>query len=324
MRGDLLIELIHEFWTDSDELLEVKRKQISQANKEYIEKWPQLKKEVHVLDISKTYVDLLMTYVFYPHYVRYFQGIPIDFESGKLHLVSDTVRQERALKRAFSGIKEIEFYFAHKSCIDFLHDTISHYFQRYPPSDALVIKWLIINRHFYAPNAWYNPTIKKYLEYRKRPIATMTLNEFEKIVDSRPRSLVHSEMTSLFLLDVYEIPLDPNAPPPESTWESRRPISEEIQKAFAEEHGVEIIDLKEEIVDLTTFQSFPLYYIKKQRFIPLRVEDGSLIVAVVDPNNIEELAEIEVSSREPIKIKIIREQEFYRVFNNLVNHYLKF
>lgn len=324
MRGDLLIDLIYEFWTDTDELLEVKRKQISQANREYIAKWPQLKNDVQLLDVNKTYIDLLTTFIFYPHYIRYFQGIPIDYDRGTLKLISDTVRQEKPLKRHVSGLTEIEFIFAHRSCIDFLHDTISHYFQRYPPPDNIVIKWLIINRSFGAPKSWYNPVVKRFFEYRQRSLATLTMAEFEKIISSSTGTSLPAETTMLFLSDVYNIPLDPNAPTPESTWEFRKPVSEQVQDAVAQEKGYEIVELSEEIVDLTIFQSFPLYLLKKHRTIPLRIEHAQIIIAIVDPTSIEELAEIEQSNQHPLKIKLIREKDFYRVFYNLVNHFLKF
>ena len=324
MRGDLLIDLVHEFWTDTDELLEVKRKQIWQANREYIAKWPQLRNDVELLDLNKTYIDLLTTFIFYPHYIRYFQGIPIDYDHGSLKLISDTVRQEKILKKHVKGVRHIEFIFAHRSCIDFLHNTISHYFQRYPPPDNIVIKWFIINRSFATPKSWYNPVIKRFLEYRQRSLATLSIADFQRMLASPSGTNLPAETTALFLLDVFNIPLDPKAPSPETTWEFRKPVSEQVQDAASLEKHYEIVDIGCEIVDLTIFQSFPLYYLKKQRAIPLRIEHGYLIVAIVDPCSIEDLSEIALNSRHPIQIKLIRESEFYRIFYNLVNHFLKF
>ncbi len=324
MRSELLIDLVHEFWTDTDELLDVKRKQLAQSNEQYMAKWPSLKDEVRLLDLGRTYVDLLLMYVFYPYYLRNFQGIPIEYDGGTLKIVSETVRQERVLKRAMKGVTEIEFVFAHRSSIDFINDIVSHYFHRYPPSEGLVIKWLIINRGFSAPQQWYNNAVREYLQYQTRSLASLTMEEFKRIVDTKPGGYSHTETTALFLQDIYNIPLDPNAPPPESTWEFAKPIPPALQDSYATEHGLEIVDMSMEIVDLTIFQSFPLYYLKKHRIIPLRVEDNHLIVAIVDLGIEEELEEIKMSFKRPIKLKLIRESDFYRVFYNLVNHFLKF
>ncbi len=127
MRSELLIDLVHESWTDTDELLDVKRKQLAQSNEQYMAKWPSLKDEVRLLDLGRTYVDLLLMYVFYPYYLRNFQGIPIEYDGGTLKIVSETVRQERVLKRAMKGVTEIEFVFAHRSSIDFINDTSTIY-----------------------------------------------------------------------------------------------------------------------------------------------------------------------------------------------------
>lgn len=324
MRSELLIDLIHEFWTDTDELLDVKRKQLAQSNEQYLAKWPSLKGEVRPLDLGRTYIDLLLMYVFYPYYLRHFQGIPIEYESGALRLVTETVRQEKALKRAMKGVSEVEFVFAHRSSIDFIHDIVSHYFHRYPPSEGLVIKWLIINRGFAAPAQWYNPAVRPHLQYQNRSLASLTMAEFKRIVDTKPGGTTPSETTALFLQDIYNIALDPNAPAPESTWEFMKPMPPALQDAIAKEKGIEVLEMTIEIVDLTIFQSFPLYYLKKHRLIPLRVEEGHLIVAMVDPGIEEELEEIKMSFKRPIKLKLIREQDFYIVFYNLVNHYLKF
>jgi len=324
VRGELLIDLIHEFWTDSDELLDVKRKQITQANREYLSKYPKIKGDVSPLELSTTYVDLLTTYIFYPHYMRYFQGIPVDYNHGVLRIITDTVRQERQLKRLLKGITDYEFIFAHRSCILFLHDIVSHYFQRYPPSEGIIIKWLIINRAFATPTSWYNPVVKKLLDYRQRPLATLTMAEFGRIVDSRPGAASPTESAVIFLSDVFNIPLDPAAPTPESTWESTKPVTKIMQDSVAKEKGYPIVDLSEEIVDLKTFQSFPLYYLKKHRLIPLRIEEEHLVVAVVDPACDEALSEIKQTSQSALQIKIIREEDFYRLFYNLVNHFLKF
>lgn len=325
MRSELLIDLVHEFWTDSDDKLDFKRRQLKQVNESYMAKYPQLKDKVELLNLDRTYIDLLFIYFFYPHYLRNFSGIPIEYENGVMRIVSDTIGHERKLRRVLGGVERMEFIFAHGSSIEFMHDIISHYYQRYPPGESLLIKWLIVNRALSAPKSWYNPVVQGLLSYRERSLAALSEEELDRIIDTRPHTPAPSETTALFLGDIYNIPLDPKAPSPESTWEFVRPMPDAVQDAISEELGIPIVDLSTEIVDITIFQSFPLYYLKKHRIIPLHVTDDKIEVAVVDPREIEdELDEFKRLSQYPIKLKLIREGEFYRVFHNLVNHFLRF
>jgi hypothetical protein len=323
LRGELLIDLIHEFWTDSDEHLDIKRKQLTQLNQEYIAKYPAIKSQVELLNLNRTYIDLLCIYLFYPSYQRHFQGIPIEYERKILTVISDTISHGKQLRKSLSGVDEIKFIFAHKRTIEFLHEIFSHYYQRYPPSEGLLIKWLIINRDFAAQKHWYNPELRNLLRYRERSLATLSMSEFRRIIESRPGN-ISLETEAVFLNDIYNIALDPEAPSPESTWEFVKPVPAPVQDAMAAEMGLEIVELQSEIVDITTFKSFPLYYLKKHRIIPLRIEKHRLVVAVVDPRITEELEELKQTSGLTPLVKLIRETDFYRIFHNLVNHFLKF
>jgi type IV pilus assembly protein PilB len=85
-------------------------------------------------------------------------------------------------------------------------------------------------------------------------------------------------------------------------------ISEEdLALALAEQFGLEYVDLKRYKVDAELLATLPADFVHRFRIVPLKIEEGYLIVAVSDPTDVLKLDELELLLDRPLQICITTE-----------------
>lgn len=78
-------------------------------------------------------------------------------------------------------------------------------------------------------------------------------------------------------------------------------------QALAEEVGLEYVDLRETEVDLAALKGFPQKLIYRQSLFPIRIEDGSIVVATADPLDLYPLDEASAATGKNI-IPVVAER----------------
>jgi len=85
-------------------------------------------------------------------------------------------------------------------------------------------------------------------------------------------------------------------------------ISEEdLAQALAEQFGLEYVDLRKYKVDNELLATLPADFIHRFRIVPLKMEEGYLVVAVSDPTDVLKLDELELLLDRPLQIRISTE-----------------
>ncbi len=81
---------------------------------------------------------------------------------------------------------------------------------------------------------------------------------------------------------------------------------EELAKAkrLAQELGFAFVDLAAFRENLSVWQQIPMDSILRYRIVPLREEDGSVVVAVAEPERYRELDELELTLGRPLEIEV--------------------
>ncbi len=91
---------------------------------------------------------------------------------------------------------------------------------------------------------------------------------------------------------------------------------DDIQKALAKQLNVEMVDLYEEPIDQEVLELVTPEMIKRHQAIPVRFEDeNTLLVAMVDPNNLLAIDDLRLSTGYEIKPAITTEHALEYVFN---------
>ena len=93
----------------------------------------------------------------------------------------------------------------------------------------------------------------------------------------------------------------------------------QILAALAETLGLEFVTPKREQVDQRAFDSLPLEFIKKQQVLPIRFENGKLVVAMTDPANVFQIDEIRRKSKRDIKVVVATAADMMRVVEVVTN-----
>lgn len=88
---------------------------------------------------------------------------------------------------------------------------------------------------------------------------------------------------------------------------------EDIAKANAERLRLEYVELSEKDVDRAALELFPEKVLRRHGALPLRIEDGKLIIAVSDPANIHALDDLKMISGHPISVVVSTEDDIGKV-----------
>ena len=91
---------------------------------------------------------------------------------------------------------------------------------------------------------------------------------------------------------------------------SRNLVSEDdLARAVAEAAGLEYVSLTEDLVDLATIPLLGEKALRKYAALPLKVENGRLVLAVSDPTNVLALDDFKTLSGRPIRPVVTLEED---------------
>src|SRR6184192_3909359 len=85
---------------------------------------------------------------------------------------------------------------------------------------------------------------------------------------------------------------DPNKPLHELLVERSFAKEDEVLAALAEEFGMELVDLTDVKVDPSVLQSMPLKLVHRRTLMPIRRDNGAIVVATGDPFDVYSLDEL--------------------------------
>ncbi len=88
---------------------------------------------------------------------------------------------------------------------------------------------------------------------------------------------------------------------------------EDIARANAERLRLEYVELSEKDVDRAALELFPEKMLRRHGALPLRVEDGKLVIAVSDPTNIHALDDLKMISGHPLSVVVATEDDIGKV-----------
>ena len=93
----------------------------------------------------------------------------------------------------------------------------------------------------------------------------------------------------------------------------------QILAALAETLGMEFITPKREQVEQRAFDMLPVDYIKKHAVLPIKLENGKLVVAMTDPANVFQIDEIKRKAKRDIKVVVATAADMMRVVEIITN-----
>jgi type IV pilus assembly protein PilB len=85
--------------------------------------------------------------------------------------------------------------------------------------------------------------------------------------------------------------------------------SEAIARIVAAQHGLQVIELGSLGIDPEAASSVPLHVLEQVQAIPYGFEDGSLCVAIADPQNVHGIDSLRLASRHPIALRVAASEE---------------
>jgi type IV pilus assembly protein PilB len=85
--------------------------------------------------------------------------------------------------------------------------------------------------------------------------------------------------------------------------------SEAIARIVAAQHGLPVIELGAFGVDPEAAASVPLHVLEQVQALPYAFEDGSLCVAIADPQNVHGIDSLRLASRHPIALRVAASEE---------------
>jgi type IV pilus assembly protein PilB len=85
--------------------------------------------------------------------------------------------------------------------------------------------------------------------------------------------------------------------------------SEAIARIVAAQHGLPVIELGAFGVDPEAAASVPLHVLEQVQALPYGFEDGSLCVAIADPQNVHGIDSLRLASRHPIALRVAASEE---------------
>src|SRR5215204_4175349 len=91
----------------------------------------------------------------------------------------------------------------------------------------------------------------------------------------------------------------------------------DLARALASRMRLEFIDLSVKDVDPEAASLVDKKLLRKHRMLPLRVEDGRLVVAMRDPTNLYALEDLRMLSGYPVSPVVVAESDLRRVFGAL-------
>jgi type IV pilus assembly protein PilB len=85
--------------------------------------------------------------------------------------------------------------------------------------------------------------------------------------------------------------------------------SEAIARIVAAQHGLPVIELGTLGIDPEAAASVPLHVLEQVQALPYAFEDGSLCVAIADPQNVHGIDSLRLASRHPIALRVAASEE---------------
>jgi type IV pilus assembly protein PilB len=85
--------------------------------------------------------------------------------------------------------------------------------------------------------------------------------------------------------------------------------SEAIARIVAAQHGLPVIELGAFGIDPEAAASVPLHVLEQVQALPYGFEDGSLCVAIADPQNVHGIDSLRLASRHPIALRVAASEE---------------
>src|SRR5690349_19763972 len=85
--------------------------------------------------------------------------------------------------------------------------------------------------------------------------------------------------------------------------------SEAIARIVAAQHGLAVVELGALGIDPEAASSVPLHVLEQVQAVPYAFEDGSLCVAIADPQNVHGIDSLRLASRHPIALRVAAGEE---------------
>ncbi len=85
--------------------------------------------------------------------------------------------------------------------------------------------------------------------------------------------------------------------------------SEAIARIVAAQYGLPVVELSGVGIDPLAAESVPLHVLEQVNALPYAFEDGSLCVAISDPQNIHGIDALRLASRQPISLRVAAREE---------------
>jgi type IV pilus assembly protein PilB len=85
--------------------------------------------------------------------------------------------------------------------------------------------------------------------------------------------------------------------------------SEAIARIVAAQHGLPVVELGSLGIDPEASSSVPLHVLEQVQAVPYAFEDGSLCVAIADPQNVHGIDSLRLASRHPIALRVAAGEE---------------
>ena len=85
--------------------------------------------------------------------------------------------------------------------------------------------------------------------------------------------------------------------------------SEAIARIVAAQHGLPVVELGSIGIDPEASSSVPLHVLEQVQAVPYAFEDGSLCVAIADPQNVHGIDSLRLASRHPIALRVAAGEE---------------
>jgi type IV pilus assembly protein PilB len=85
--------------------------------------------------------------------------------------------------------------------------------------------------------------------------------------------------------------------------------SEAIARIIAAQYGLPVVELGGVGIDPLAAESVPLHVLEQVNALPYAFEDGSLCVAISDPQNIHGIDALRLASRQPISLRVAAREE---------------
>src|SRR5215471_5341153 len=77
---------------------------------------------------------------------------------------------------------------------------------------------------------------------------------------------------------------------------------EAIARIVAAQHGLPVVELGSSGIDPVAAESVPLHVLEQVNALPFAFSDGSLCVAIADPQNVHGIDALRLASRHPISL----------------------